>query len=274
MHPASPWRGAIAYPRGDGDAIAAQLHTLGITQLYDHGTKQIGTQRVIGLGYCGVVILGEWQGQRVAVKIRRRDAPKENLSAEATHLAAANRVGIGPRLWAASADCLVMEYLDGPSLPAWIRAQPGAIAPLLKTLLHQAHRLDQVGLDHGNLRCVTDHVRVQGSTPVLLDFSSASTQRRPANLTTLTQGLFWGTAIANTIALGHPLPERDRLIPLLKRYKHNPSPAHAAAIILKCAKKTPTIKRVRVELPKVTADVPFSGEMNLHQQTNRATASP
>ncbi|MDB9497042.1 hypothetical protein PN441_18635, partial [Spirulina major CS-329] len=43
---------------------------------------------------------------------------------------------------------------------------------------------------------------------------------------------------------------------------------------LKCAKKTPTIKRVRVELPKVTADVPFSGEMNLHQQTNRATASP
>ncbi|MDB9495737.1 hypothetical protein PN441_18210, partial [Spirulina major CS-329] len=45
-------------------------------------------------------------------------------------------------------------------------------------------------------------------------------------------------------------------------------------IILKCAKKTPTIKRVRVELPKVTADVPFSGEMNLHQQTNRATASP
>ncbi|MDB9495479.1 DUF4347 domain-containing protein, partial [Spirulina major CS-329] len=47
-----------------------------------------------------------------------------------------------------------------------------------------------------------------------------------------------------------------------------------AALYLKCAKKTPTIKRVRVELPKVTADVPFSGEMNLHQQTNRATASP
>ncbi|MDB9494764.1 hypothetical protein PN477_09060, partial [Spirulina subsalsa CS-330] len=48
----------------------------------------------------------------------------------------------------------------------------------------------------------------------------------------------------------------------------------APDVYLKCAKKTPTIKRVRVELPKVTADVPFSGEMNLHQQTNRATASP
>ncbi|WP_439638064.1 hypothetical protein, partial [Spirulina sp.] len=48
----------------------------------------------------------------------------------------------------------------------------------------------------------------------------------------------------------------------------------ALFVYLKCAKKTPTIKRVRVELPKVTADMPFSGEMNLHQQTNRATASP
>jgi predicted Ser/Thr protein kinase len=231
MHPASPWRGAIAYPHGDAEAIAPQLQRLGITRLYSYGEQRIGAVQVIGLGYCGVVILGDWQGQRVAVKIRRSDASRASLDEEAAHLTVANRVGIGPRLWAASADCLVMEYLDGPSLPAWIREHPGAIAPLLQNLLHQAHRLDQQGLDHGNLRCVTEHVRVQGAQPVLLDFSSASTHRRPANLTTLTQGLFWGTAIANTIALAHPLPERDRLIPLLRRYKHDPTPAHAAAII-------------------------------------------
>lgn len=243
------WGRLLAYPSGESAAIAQRLTWLqaqGVSAIHRHGPKPIEGWSTLGLGYRGLVLLAQYRGRPVALKLRRTNAPDVDLRAEAASLVAANQVGVGPRLLAAQEDCLLMDYCPGPGLLQWLEQvapDQARVWGLLSQLLDQAFALDQIGLDHGDLRCVTEHVRVQGDAsgplhsdrPRLIDFGSASRDRRPANLTTLTQGLFIGTAIAAYLQHrfeGSALacatgPRRTALIDCLRQYKSHPgSNAH------------------------------------------------
>ncbi|MBT9314910.1 RIO1 family regulatory kinase/ATPase domain-containing protein [Leptothoe spongobia] len=197
----SPARQLLAYPNGDEDTVLhrwAELQTLSIDGIYSHGPETLAGLEILGLGYCGVVFRVLHQGEDRVLKIRRESAPQSSLTIESTMLQRANVIGVGPSHIAHSDNFLLMDYIDGPMLVDWLQKSHGVeeIHHIVVRLIHQAYRLDQARLDHGDLRCITAHALMRAQEPIIIDFSKASLDRRPANITTLVQGLFISTRIA------------------------------------------------------------------------------
>ncbi|MEM8544503.1 MAG: serine/threonine protein kinase [Cyanobacteria bacterium P01_H01_bin.119] len=238
----SPYEFLLAYPRLDQSGLqerSRSLLQLGVERLYSAGAVTVyglPEFRVLGLGYCGLVVLARWQGRLVALKVRRPDAGKLSLAQEARWLGMANQSGIGPRYIAHTPNFLLMSYLAGEDLLSWVTCRAAAgdaarVQQVLGQLLDAGFRLDQLGLDHGNLRCVTQHAIVQGDMAQagqgypggcdrvqLIDFSAASLKRRAANVTTLAQGLWISTAIARVVNQLFPV-HKAALIERLRAYK-------------------------------------------------------
>jgi putative serine/threonine protein kinase len=88
-------------------------------------------------------------------------------------------------------------------------------------ILEQCWRLDKIGLDHGELSKAPKHLIVdQQETPWIVDFETASVNRKPANVTAVCQFLFASnSAVAK--AVGDTLGERNReeIISALRLYK-------------------------------------------------------
>ena len=202
-----------------------EIKNLGVTGVYRFGAKRVGNWQCLGIGYCGAVLLVQTQKQVAALKVRRTDAPQESFEREAKGLAIANKSQVGPQLIAHTQNFLLMGYAAGQPLGEWLSKSQSRDTALqvIRDLLHQAFRLDQAGIDHGNLRCVTSHVVVNDNQPTLLDFSSVSCDRRPANVTTLTQGLFWGTVIAQKMKDIGISPNKENCIQQLRAYKQLPN---------------------------------------------------
>ena len=232
----SPAQRLLAYPSGDEELLVhrwAELQTFDIDSIYSHGPATLAGLEILGLGYCGIVLRMRHQGTDRVLKIRRAPAPQESLHMEADMLARANTVDVGPSHIAHSDNFLLMEYLDGPMLVDWLQDSPPVeeVHHIVSQLIQQAYRLDQAGLDHGDLRCITAHTFVQSQEPVIIDFSKASLGRRPANVTTLVQGLFISTHIAQLLRPWFPGINSSVLIDHLRRYKHHPSWAVLQSLI-------------------------------------------
>ena len=234
----------LAFPQTEPETIAQRVHWLqaqDVTAVYNFGPKQIDGFQGLGLGYGGLVLLVQQGERQLALKLRRTDGPQASFRGEAEAIATANRFRIGPKLISHNDDCLLMEYLPGPKFIDWLHSPAATFEPtwaIIQQLLNQAFCLDQAGLDHGDLRCVTEHVHIEKTEPgdrfalrpVVIDFGKASWDRRPANVTTLTQGLLISTTIARnirerfagTVLDCQQAPRRSQLIGLLRAYKHNP----------------------------------------------------
>lgn len=223
----------LAYPSQEETLIQSryqELQSLGIQELFEAGTVRVRDLSILGKGYRGLVILAtgidlDHSPLPLALKVLRVDAGRSNFQAEVEALAIANQLEIGPQLYAHSEHFIAMEYLAGLTLPKWLQTQAteASVPRILGELLQQCFRLDQAGIDHGDLRCITEHVIFRGEMPVIIDFSGSSRDRRPANVTTMVQGFFWGTILPTMIANYYPIPQKDDLIPLLRQYKHQPN---------------------------------------------------
>ena len=230
-------RQLLAYPSGDEAALThrwAELQTYGIEAIYSYGPKMLAGLDILGVGYCGVVLRVRHQGEVRVLKVLRAPAPQDSLRKEANMLIQANAIGIGPQHIIHSDNFLLMDYINGPMLVDWLQTpQPfEAIQKVVSQLIHQAYQLDQVGLDHGDLRCITAHVLVQPAAgPVLIDFSGASLDRRPANVTTLVQGLYISTHIAQLLHSWFPWVNKSQLIKHLRSYKQQPSTVHIRQVL-------------------------------------------
>lgn len=224
----SPARQLLAYPSGDEDTLRRrweELQTFGIESIYGQGSETLAGLEILGVGYCGVVLRVRHQGQARALKVLREPVPKASLQTEADMLLLANAVGVGPLYTAHSDNFLLMDYIGGPMVVDWLQASQsiGAIRSIVLQLIQQAHQLDQAGLDHGALRCITSHALVRAQTPILIDFSGASVERRVANVTTLVQGLFISTRISRLLLPLFPQVNKPDLVEYLRRYKQIPS---------------------------------------------------
>ncbi|MEM6251713.1 MAG: serine/threonine protein kinase [Cyanobacteria bacterium P01_D01_bin.156] len=231
----SPARQLLAYPSGDGVTLThrwAELQTFGIETVYVDGPEMLSGVKILGAGYCGVVLRVRYQGQERVLKIRREPAPQTSLQTEAQLLLRANSVDVGPQYIAHSDNFLLMDHIDGPTLVEWLQSPQSveAVHRVVFQLIHQAYRLDQAGLDHGDLRCITAHALVTSQCPVLIDFSGASLHRRPANVTTLVQGLFISTHIARLLCPWFQV-NKSELIKYLRRYKQQTSLVHLEQLL-------------------------------------------
>jgi len=212
-----------------------QLRQLGVDYLLATGEAQLSRLPLLGCGYCGLVFAGFWHGREVAIKLRRRSCRQPDLEQEAFLQQCANRLGIGPLLYCHQGDIIIMERLQGRTFGDWLASltqyDAERLRQLLLRVLRQSFDLDQAGIDHGALRCISEHVIVTDSQPTLIDFSHSSAERRPNNVTSLVSGLLWGTQLAQTIAALISLPARETMLPLLRGYKQQPNEEKFWALI-------------------------------------------
>jgi len=242
----------LCYPRYDPEELERrlkELRGLGVKAVEFIGQKNVFDVPVLGKGCVGIVIVAHRAADRVkvALKVRRVDADRAGMQREAWMLRRANAVDVGPKLLDVTENFLVMEFIHGKIFPLWIEELKGRrreakslIRGVLRDLLEQAWRLDEAGLDHGELSRAPKHILINGENrPHILDFETASTTRRCSNVTSLCQFLLLGSQTAKVVAnrLGK-IPE-ERLIKALRDYKQGPTRENFDKILNLCKLTAP-----------------------------------
>lgn len=178
---------------------------------------------ILGKGYVGIVVVAHLNGQRVAMKILRVDADRPDLLHEAQMLAKANSVNVGPKLVGASKNFLLMQLIDGDLLPAWLEAnrEKALVQKVLGEVLESCYRLDEIGLDHGELSKAPKHVIIDGARkPWIVDFETASDTRKPANVSAMCHFLFSSVGeVARAVAETLGERNREEIVRVLQQYK-------------------------------------------------------
>ena len=225
-----PYSNIWVYPKGTRAQIKSrikELKALGVESISFQGELQVGTISILGKGYVGIVVLGKLGRKKIAIKIRRNDSPRKNLKKEARLLQITNRCGVGPKLIDFSKNFLVMEYLEGEKIGKWIsdlktNLRSSQIKTVIKKVLEDCYKLDMIGLDHGELSRMPKHVIV-GKKITIIDFESSSMERRVSNVTSATQAFFIGSGISKTVKRVYKIPEKKKIITVLRGYKQDQS---------------------------------------------------
>ena len=238
-----PYASVMCFPNPSEAEVKSRIEELrshGVTALEFSGSASLFGVKVpvLGKGFVGIVVVAHLNRERAAVKILRQDAGRADLLHEARMLSVANSVDVAPKLISASKNFLVMQLIDGELLPNWLETHkdPTVVKAVLSEVLEQCLRLDQAGLDHGELSKAPKHVLVdKAEKPFIVDFETASVERRVANVTAVCQYLFAGNSSASKI-LVEILGEKNRLelIDALKAYKKNRTRSNFESLLKTC----------------------------------------
>jgi len=224
----APYASIMCYPK----ASEAELQTR-LKELKNHGVKAVEfagktsafNVPVLGKGFVGIVVIAHLDGRRAALKIRRVDADRLGLQHEAEMLAKANSVNVGPKLMSVSTNFLLMQFIDGDLLPDWLEThkEKERVRGVLSEVLEQCWRLDAIGLDHGELSKAPKHLIVdKEKKPFIVDFETASVNRKPANVTSVCQFLFTSDGVvARTVAETLGKRSSAEIVRALRIYKNH-----------------------------------------------------
>ena len=222
-------RKALSYPHPKDEEIerrVKEITQLGVFYIVPAGDTSIGDFQILGKGCTSIVVLAVSKYGKAALKMRRTDSNRESCAHEAKILKAANKIRVGPRLFSNTDNLLLMEFLDGKTISKWLpekmlEDRQKVLSRVLRQVLEDCFKLDLAGIDHGQLNPARKHIIVNDNgNSTILDFESASTNRRVANVTSVSQYLFLGseTAEKTCTILGS---NRDTIIDSLKEYKRN-----------------------------------------------------
>jgi len=201
---------------------------LGVDALIFEGRAKIGRLGILGLGTVGVVVGARAGGNVRALKIRRTDANRPDMEQEVSVTTMANRLGIGPTVYGHTKDFVLMKLLDYVELEEWLRGLRGqgtrkAVRTMVHSILNQCRKLDIMGIDHGQLSNLRKHAVVAEGIPWIIDFESASTIRKPKNVTTAAQYLFIGGRLSPRLRRVLGIRDVAPLLKLLSDYKGDTS---------------------------------------------------
>jgi putative serine/threonine protein kinase len=220
----------LCYPSPDveqAERRIQELKQLNVSQLVFEGRTRIGNLGLLGKGCVGLVVKAETINREIyALKIRRSDANRPSMQREAAFQRIANGVDVGAKLINASDNFLLMEVIDGEKIQMWINKLHGVgstsrMREGAKAVLEQCFRLDQVGLDHGELSNLEKHVLV-GRRIVILDFETASMDRRSSNVTSALQNILIGGPQSRKARRLLRLMDTGVIIQAARRYKVEP----------------------------------------------------
>ena len=88
-----PYSTVLAYPKPTKPKLKSrikELKKLGIKSISFQGELKLGTLNVLGKGYVGIVVLAKNKKKKVAIKIRRIDSSRKEMTNEAKFLKIAN----------------------------------------------------------------------------------------------------------------------------------------------------------------------------------------
>jgi putative serine/threonine protein kinase len=214
----------LCYPRCEREELGKrlkELKRLRVEALEFYGDKKAFNVPVLGKGTVGIVIIAYTGSGRAALKIRRVDADRKGMFHEAEMLRRANAVNVGPRLLDVSQNFLLMEFVEGNHLPQWIESTlDSQICMVLRDVLEQCYMLDESGVDHGELSNAAKHIIVNAvNHPVLVDFETASINRKVSNVTSICQYLFLRSQVAEKVREKLEKIKEKELIATLREYK-------------------------------------------------------
>lgn len=226
-----PYSKILGYPKASSRQLQSriiELEKLKIRSISFTGQTTIGSLQILGKGYVGVVVLAKKGNTVVALKIRRLDSQRSEMKSEAKLMKLVNMVNVGPKLYDVSKNFLVMEYLDGDKIGDWIQSLKGngsskKLKSIIRIILEDCYRLDKIGFDHGELSSISKHVIVGKLRTTLIDFESSSVNRRASNVTSITQAIFIGSGIAKKVQRIYKIPEKGKIIDVLRKYKQEPT---------------------------------------------------
>ena len=240
-----PYSKILCFPKVKESEVKKRLNELkkiGVTHVSFTGPLQIEKCHILGKGYVGMVVLAKKNNKIVALKIRRIDSPRKNMSNEAKLLQIVNKLDIGPKFIKNSKNFLVMEYIDGEKIIDWAKkteTKSQEVRSVLNNVLRECYLLDDIGLDHGELSTIDKHVIVGKNKNTIIDFESSSTNRKPSNVTGATQGILIGTGLAKIIQKKIKLPPKETIINLIRQYKKNPNLENFEKITIGLKLQTP-----------------------------------
>ena len=221
-----PYASVLCYPRVSDMELRERIDELrnhGVEKVEFVGKSNAFNLPVLGKGFVGIVATAYVDNQRVALKIRRVDADRRGLEYEAQMLAKANSVQVGPRFMGVSKNFLLMQLIDGDMLPKWLEAykEKVHVRCVLNDVLEQCWRLDTAGLDHGELSKAPKHIIVDKQRkPWIVDYETASVNRKSANVTSICQFLFIsGGEVARAVAEALGDRSATNIIGALRVYK-------------------------------------------------------
>ena len=227
---AQPYASILCFPNPNEQELESriqELHSLGVSALEFTGEASLFGVKVpvLGKGFVCIVVIAKVDEKKAAVKILRVDSGRADLLHEAAMLQKANTVAVGPKLIGASKNFLIMQLIDGELLPNWLEktSDKVVVKRVLGQILEQCYRLDEAGIDHGELSKAPKHLLVDKALSVfMVDFETASSERHVANVTAVCQYLFAGNSSASRI-LAESLGQKDmgQLVAALKAYKKN-----------------------------------------------------
>jgi len=225
----TPYIQILTYPRislRQAKSRIKQLERLGVEEFVFEGHARIGRLGILGLGTVGIVVRARVGDRVCALKIRRTDANRPNMEAEVRIAALANRVGVGPEIYAHTRDMILMELLESQEIVDWLkglrgRGRRGEVREIVHSLLNQCRTLDIMGIDHGQLSNLRKHAVVAEGKPWIIDFESAGTNRKPRNVTTAAQYLLVGGGLSPLMRRTLGVRDTETLKRLLGEYKRD-----------------------------------------------------
>jgi len=233
-----PFIQILCYPSGDFEEASRriqELDELGIENIVFEGITKIGSLRLLGKGCVSLVVKAEKNGETYALKIRRTDANRPNMRNEAKLTKFANQIEVGPKVHQISDNFLLLDLVEGESIIKWIKNLSGVgttakMRDVAKKVLSQCYILDKAGIDHGELSNLEKHVYV-GKQVTIIDFETASLQRRVSNLTSSIQNIFIGGAQARKVRRILRYKEIQPIIDVVRTYKKNRSETNFQKIL-------------------------------------------
>ncbi len=238
-----PYASVLCFPKPNEAELKSrieELHSLGVTAVEFSGNASAFGVRVplLGKGFVGMVVIAHLNGQRVALKILRMDADRPDLLHEAQMLSKTNTVDVGPKLVGASKNFLLTQLIDGDHLPTWLKTgkEKAVVQKVLGEVLEQCWRLDEAGLDHGELSKAPKHVIIDREhKPWLVDFETASDSRKPANVTAICNFLFSGAGeVARTVAEALGERNKEEIVRALQGYRRCRSRENFEKVVANC----------------------------------------
>ena len=222
----------ISYPKLDIYEYHKRLiglDKIGVEDAILEGPTKLCELNILGKGHAGIVLkVIACSKKTMALKIRRVDSRRKDSLTEVYNQKFANREGIGPQIIDHTNDLILMELITGKGIYDWLQdpttfhhVTSTNIINIVTEILEQCYRLDVLHLDHGELTRIDNHVMVSENNQItLIDFESASTNRKPCNVTSASQALLLsGGSISKKICKFINIKDREFLLNCLKKYK-------------------------------------------------------
>jgi putative serine/threonine protein kinase len=151
--------------------------------------------RLFAYGKSSWIILTKKSKTKYILKLEKNNSTRTDMVIkESKYLKLANTIKIGQKLidYDLNAKVLLWKFVDAIPFKLWIKtAKKQQLEKLISKCLEQARKLDEIGLDHGQLAGTGTNILVKKDcVPVIVDFEKSSNKRKPHNYNVLSNLFF------------------------------------------------------------------------------------